>query len=587
MSRKPNIFGGFGELKQALGGRLRENGNSEGAAPPPDAPTTIGPISTDSPKTPGSVHTEVRTRSGKLIPVSTGKATLRVYPPAKGKLKPAPAGQDARLPTYPKPQKQVATARLPNAAPPAPHVTATRPAPTLVDVSADLARLAIRLPENRSVGRQRKKPSVLQDFLGKMFIARERKAASWTKSPAIIGFDFGTAFTKVVVQWRDRHYPVDWSSAGSLEHAYLMPSCFSEGRNGELVLGRKTGAGWKIIDGIKMKLISESPTAANLPSSSIDAVIFVALALRYVLAWFAEVAETQRGAFSASRLNFGLPAEPWEDEPLRELLSLIASSAFQLADSPTVITRQGAKAAFDEAGKTKSVTVSVVAEFAAQLASYMRGPRRENDIHGLIDIGAGTVDLVSFNAHVTRQKSLLPIASSRVEKLGSHYLLGALAGRKGQDLEWADSDAGESDVFFGTQTAESAAQVAARRQVFSEAFKVALNKLGNESYRWYPTSQRFKSDPKRLPVFLCGGGASIAQFRNILTSWQGLKLEILELPMPDGLEGDIAPDQFHRLSVAYGLSLLQRNLAEVWRKDMTTPMQQPREIDFGDRDADR
>lgn len=591
MSRKPKSWGSFGEIKEAFTSRTDDAqdlpvtppaaGDSQHATPAAAEPTAevdLGPP-------------QVTTRSGKVVQVTKGKVGWRSFlPPPRSKAKTSPAKKPANS------TRASVSSHRDKRAIEAKPVKATKVTPaetpralTLQELSADVSRLLIRLPESgvEKIGAAEQK-SGLHDILSKVFRTPKQSSAPSSPSPAIIGFDFGTAFTKVVIQWRDRHFPVEWRALTSSADRHLLPSCFSQNAVGEATLGRSTSGGWTPIDGIKLKLIEgELGTAATYPPAVIDAVVFMALALRHSIAWFHDVAEKQHGSISVWRLNVGLPAQPWEDEPLRGLLARIAKCAFQLAEAGVPVTRDAAYETLNRTSEGKAITVSVVAEFAAQLASYMRSPQRENDIHGLIDIGAGTVDFVSFNAHKTADTSVLPIASSAVEKLGAHYLLGSLAGRRGQDIEWADSDASGSDALFSKKNSERAGEVAARRQAFISSFKRCLNTLGHESYNWYPRSERFRSDPKRLPVFLCGGGANIPQYREILSSWQGLRVEVRTLPMPDGVEGEISPDQFHRLSVAYGLSLLQRNLAEVWRKDATAVLQKPREIHFDDRDADR
>ena len=43
-----------------------------------------------------------------------------------------------------------------------------------------------------------------------------------------IGLDFGTAFTKVAVQFLDNIYPVDWDGVAKLKEKYLLPTEYSE-----------------------------------------------------------------------------------------------------------------------------------------------------------------------------------------------------------------------------------------------------------------------------------------------------------------------------------------------------------------------
>lgn len=591
MSRKPKSWGSFGEIKEAFATRTNDAQDLAVSPPTPEDARQATPAVAEPTGELTLGPPQVTTHSGKVVQVTKGKTGWRPFsPPPRPKAKTPPANRPTNGAGGPvssgrkKGAIEIKSVIATRATPP--EVART---PTLQELSADVSRLVIRLPESDGGKKSdSKQTSGLQKILSKVFRTPVQKFAASAPSPAIIGFDFGTAFTKVVVQWRDRHFPVEWRASAPCADRYLLPSCFSQNAVGEAALGRSTSGGWTATDSIKLRLIEEGlSTATTYPPAVIDAVVFMALALRHSIAWFHDVAEKQRGSISTWRLNVGLPAQPWEDEPLRGLLAHIAKCAFQLAEAAAPVTRSAACETLNRASEGKAVAVSVVAEFAAQLASYMRSPQRENDIHGLIDIGAGTVDFVSFNAHKAADTSVLPIASSAVEKLGTHYLLGALVGRRGQDLEWADSDAAESDALFSKKNSERPNDVAARRQAFVSSFKRCLNTLGSESYNWYPRSERFRSDPKRLPVFLCGGGTNIPQYREILSTWRGLRVEVRTLPMPEGVEGEIAPDQFHRLSVAYGLSLLQRNLAEVWRKDATTVLQKPREIYFGDRDADR
>ena len=456
-------------------------------------------------------------------------------------------------------------------------------------VSADPGRLQIRSADPQSPRRTPSRSRRQSDLKS----ARQKVAEAFSPpvaSPAIIGFDFGTAFTKVIVQWRDRHYPIDWSGAVETTDKFLLPTRFSEQSNGVMALGSglSPSNGGRIVEGIKLRLLEwERAPTTSLPESAEDAVAIMALALRHTISTFEQIARKQRGAVSRWRLNVGLPAAPWESRPLRNLTEQIARGAFSVASVDVEVTRQVVKAALQGDAGAGSTPVSVVAEFAAQLASYLRSPKRESDIHGLVDIGAGTVDFVSFNAHAAGSKHILPIASSAVRPLGSHYLLGALAGKPGQDRVWNDQDAIRDDGFFAEQNQEQHCAVAHRRAVFGAAFRSCLNQMGEESIAWYPTSERFRSKPRKLPVFLCGGGSEISEYRTLLKTWCGLKVELRSLPVPEDMADTVDAARFHRLSVAYGLSLLQRNVAEVRGKAESERMEKPREIDFGDRDADR
>lgn len=469
-----------------------------------------------------------------------------------------------------------------------PKQAAVKPAPlqdtrSLEDVSADLGRLSVRMPtENPKPGKSSAHSGA---WPGRLLRSSAENSAR--SSPAVVGFDFGTAFTKAVVRWEGRAYPIDWGNAALSQHGKLLPSVFSEFDDGRLQLGHESDGASQSFQGLKAALLQMAPDADFLTSPVENAAAFMALALRDVRLRFLDITKSQRGSASFGRLNVGLPAAPWQMTPIRSRLERISQTAWKLALDDQPITRQRVRSTLARLGPAADPRINVIAEFAAQLASYMEAPSREDDLHALIDIGAGTVDFVSFNAHRGHGRNVLPIACSQVERLGSHYLLAALAGKSGQEHEWDDRDASQANDFFADRCADPISEVRARRNVFNSSFKAVLNDLGSRTHSWYPNSPRFASKPHRMPLFLCGGGASIEAFRNLIEGFTGIHFELRELPLPDGAQGIITQSEFPRLSVAYGLSLLARNIAEVWKEDHNAEGFTRRVIDFGDRDADR
>ena len=62
--------------------------------------------------------------------------------------------------------------------------------------------------------------------------------ASGLRREIYIGLDFGTAYTKVAVQFLDNIYPVDWNGVANLQGQYLLPTEYSEAPNLECFLGQ-------------------------------------------------------------------------------------------------------------------------------------------------------------------------------------------------------------------------------------------------------------------------------------------------------------------------------------------------------------
>ena len=83
----------------------------------------------------------------------------------------------------------------------------------------------------------------------------------------------------------------------------------------------------------------------------------------------------------------------------------------------------------------------------------------------------------------------------------------------------------------------------------------------------------------RLQFILCGGGALHSVYGKIK---KNPKYEVIELEKPDNLQAkDLRFEDYHRLSVAYGLSF--DDLGEFISSDDIPPMPPPKKIDFTDR----
>jgi hypothetical protein len=64
-----------------------------------------------------------------------------------------------------------------------------------------------------------------------------------------------------------------------------------------------------------------------------------------------------------------------------------------------------------------------VPEFVAQLAGYAQSAQRRNGLHALVDLGGGTVDMVTFNVHHLDGDDVFPFFVPTVEPLGTFGLV--------------------------------------------------------------------------------------------------------------------------------------------------------------------
>jgi hypothetical protein len=408
-------------------------------------------------------------------------------------------------------------------------------------------------------------------------------------STAILGLDFGTAFTKAVIRSHGDHYAVNWSGAVTTSDPYLMPSSFSEHEDGSVVLGIKQGAGWSHCDGIKMRLLS-SPSA-NSDDAHCDAVLFIAATLRYASTWLAKICQ---GADRPRwRLHLGLPAESWDDESIAGKFRILASAGRGLACQGEALTRERAKQALNTARAAPGGMVTVLPEFACQLFSYLSSAQRQSEMHALMDIGAGTLDMAFFNVHKDEEGDVLPIFSAKVQNLGTHFLIGALAGRSGEHLIWRDGDAAADDQEVVKRLGESCGDVSQRRAAYLSSLARTFNEAREQARMHNPTSRVWR-DQEPLDLFLCGGGSRlptiVEHIRLVVREAKksnGLSIRVNALPRPQNLVCDMADDQYDRVSVAYGLSQVPGNVGKVIRRHDLEPFEMSSGQEIEDRDATR
>jgi len=403
-----------------------------------------------------------------------------------------------------------------------------------------------------------------------------------------LGLDFGTAYTKAVVRQGGRHFLVDWSDAVETDCKFLMPSVFSEGPDGTLVVGTRCGEGWQVHDGLKMHLLTE----ANEPARA-RATAFVALALRHAGAWFLRRFGTNLKRTYAWRLHLGAPTASWEDNETQQVFRNVAAAAKGLATGSKPITLASALDVLDHQPQNRSHGISVLPEFACQLFSYFNSASRQSDIHAMLDVGAGTLDVAFFNVHGDEDGNCLPVFSNGTHNRGTHYLIGALAGRRGgPPVIWTDGDCAAPDERFAKVLGEGKDEVADRRNIYLRAVAHAFDIARNGARDKYVTSPVWRRG-QPLVLFLCGGGSHIPCIvkrmerigRDLLRSY-GTEIHMVPLPAPDDLDVTLG-NQYHRVAVAYGLSQLEANIGRVIHSTSLTPCEAASKPAVEDRDATR
>jgi len=376
----------------------------------------------------------------------------------------------------------------------------------------------------------------------------------------VIGLDFGTAFTKVIIGESRARYAVPFEQRVATPNPYLLPGVLTIAADGECHLGEVPDAQAYYSD-MKFSLLAQDRTVERCALVA----AYLALVLRHVRAWF----QSNLGdVYGRNRINWlmnmGLPSDPWHDRQLKELYKQIAWAAWELSVAPGKVTLAAARDAyrtdpkgnFNGASLRSPEQISVIPEVIAQIASYVRSPRREDDLHLLVDIGAGTVDVTTFNVHSEKGDDVYPIFAAKVLRLGTHFLLNEILVSTERPVEWDDSQPFPSVDVIVDRLRVDAAVLKGKMKKATSRFVGAIGDVLEKTKR-----NRYRRSPHwtdGIPVFICGGGANVPFYRNALGRLNRpteYPMRVIQMERPNILKAPgLNATDFHRLSVAYGLS---------------------------------
>jgi hypothetical protein len=411
-----------------------------------------------------------------------------------------------------------------------------------------------------------------------------------------VGLDFGTSATKVVI--RDLYsangvYPVPFDRQRDGVSAFLLPSRVHK-KDGVYSL---TGDG-AVLGNLKLRLLD---CQAKYPVTEFnDCCAFLALVIRRSRAWLlTEHEDTYRRHALEWRFNLGIAARSYEDKAAVDLFRRLAWAAANLAGDEGAPEAEVTEAAADvwrkrsmlalsgdalepDAQPTVNIgSVDVVPEVSAQLQGFMQSARwnwSERPIMMLVDIGAGTVDTAMFHVKPQRKGTgQLTFYACRVEANGVMNL-------HRHRVSWLQEllpDGGEHQP--ARQFLDSIGERTDRLRPIPEAVDDYLGGYGielagkstdseflDERYRrqvagtinvakvqkGLPLTQLTK-----VPLLLCGGGSRMSFYSDIgsvinsTTNWN-VSVDMMRPPVPPELaEAGWHPEDFDRISVAYGLSL--------------------------------
>lgn len=498
---------------------------------------------------------------------------------------PTPKKPPTRNPV-PKPTAPVAAVVAPaTKPPPRPSVPTPPPFKPRIDDGC-----VLNMPEWSDVGRSLQHP--------------EHRGERSAPMAVRVGVDFGTAFTKVAIRAGVDLVPVEWSAVtgdDSETGRYVVPGFVVRAPDGEFCWRRLTEA--DIRGNLKLPVIE----MAGTHECPIATVAYLALVIRYARAFLYRNAEIGRKLVGRSlrwELNIGCPTEPHENPKVVDVFRRIARTAWLLAAEDR-LAEQDVLAAWSLADSAIDLEAEpgVVPEFVAQIAGYLGSPQVKEGLHALIDVGAATLDVATFNVVLRNDRASpprIPIFFSAVRPLGTHYLRHNRHSRLGLNLSWNDAAPVESSDDFGQRNGKPLDSVVAVDEEFvGKVVRCIVGVIDG-------TRTNARGDPRSvawregLPIFVTGGGANCILYRQAIGVVQrevslsvrqrpnsSTHFRLIELNPTSGNARQIEAGD--RLTVALGLTEDAENIARVVPHRDIEPITygMPERVDHTDLYGDR
>ncbi len=398
----------------------------------------------------------------------------------------------------------------------------------------------------------------------------------------IIGLDFGAAFTKVVIGDNRVRYAVPFGWFAHPDNQYLLPSILNIDENNLCGLTPASDAS-RAVDNLKFPLLDKTCTVEDLLRVS----AYLALVFRVTRGWLFERYKKRYGRSDLSwSINAGLPVENTDNSGLSEIYKQAIHSAWAVSVLPGPITLNRVRqymgvddTAFDvfpavyQSQIIKKELINTFPGCCAQICGYVHSKQCHDDLHMLIDVGAGTINIATFmveNANESGNKCTLYACA--VEPIGINYLLK----RRYENLQLADSEINLFKDIPDARTFSRAHGLTEKDIKFADtlysgdAARLINRILDLTKTKYCPDSDCWESG---VLTFTYGGGARLQIIQNIIDSHENKapphKIKSITLNPPADLMAENLPeDSYDRLSVAYGLSFEADEIGKAAKENM-------------------
>ncbi len=413
------------------------------------------------------------------------------------------------------------------------------------------------------------------------------KSQSQEGRELMLGIDFGTSSTKVVIgdSASGNAFAVPFFDVVGIER-FLLPSRVFQSNSDFSLL-----SGASLYRDLKLALIS-SPTNKDCQYRF---VAFLAYTIQYARAWLLdEHGLTYKNVNIFWKMAVGLPAETHHNSSFNVFFEHLCRVAWIVAGSTIKIAKQDMDSGFVRATQLEQgypptqdedIEISIVPEIAAQVYGYVASSsfdkKAPNDFL-FVDVGAGTVDTSLFHVKKGRARkwdfefytsSVQPFGTMNLNRCRLDWWLSVLENITYQRLT--------KDIISIKDATDSQRALPENIQDYISLCTLTFNDEGQNPdkiflkknlipqikgetfHKAWKEGHLRKEDLRDVPTYLCGGGMRLSFYKQLETalqhqpnySWMTMKIRYINMPI--NLRADtLLPEDYDRLSVAYGLSFL-------------------------------
>ena len=406
----------------------------------------------------------------------------------------------------------------------------------------------------------------------------------------VLGIDFGTSSTRAVIQLPyDIEKPTFAVPLGGGVRdlgQYLLPArlFIDKQRVCSLTFNQRASMFVELKTNLMVRPHAQIHAVSG-PSCAFPATViataYLALALREARTWFISRKGSSYGQSALGwMVNFGLPAAIDDNSNRRKSFDLVIRAAWIASIRPGKISVCHCEKSISDVyhgrhdGEREHVDIELVPEVVAQAIGYAKSRFRNEGLHLLVDVGASTLDVCSFNLFTKDFEDQWPILTANVKPLGArqfHYRRLQAA----QDLRnrriLRQFDISDPLAAIPDPVVDETEICDVERSFAEECRSVIAGAIFDLKEHRYPGSPVWSDS---LPVIVCGGAATLDIYQRAINdtsrwmrrSYRSSKgLTVVRIPKPNGLEANLQSEAFHRISVAYGLSYPTFDMGEYTR----------------------